>query len=131
MFGSEVWNLKISFVAITNRTLLTQQATRERTSRRKILRIESKTDGWDGEKKTKLSLSYASKRHESRQIGSGQTRDGKHEHKHFRNQRTKMEEWVNLTQMTTNYYCGKEALEEMEKPSYSIKQSTMRYLHWS
>ena len=53
MFGSEVWNLKISFVAIMNRTLLTQQATRERTSRRKILRIESKTEDWEGEKKKK------------------------------------------------------------------------------
>ena len=29
--------------------------------------------------------------HESRQIGSGQTRDGKGEHRHFRNQRTKMD----------------------------------------
>ena len=29
--------------------------------------------------------------HESRQIGSGQTRDGKSEHRHSRNQRTKMD----------------------------------------
>ena len=29
--------------------------------------------------------------HESRQIGSGQTRDGKGEHQHSRNQRTKMD----------------------------------------
>ena len=29
--------------------------------------------------------------HESRQIGSGQTRDGKSEHQHSRNQRTKMD----------------------------------------
>ena len=29
--------------------------------------------------------------HESRQIGSGQTRDGKSEHQHFRNQQTKMD----------------------------------------
>ena len=29
--------------------------------------------------------------HESRQIGSGQTRDGKGEHRHSRNQRTKMD----------------------------------------
>ena len=29
--------------------------------------------------------------HESRQIGSGQTRDGKGEHRHSRNQQTKMD----------------------------------------
>ena len=29
--------------------------------------------------------------HESRQIGSGQTGDGKNEHRHSRNQRTKMD----------------------------------------
>ena len=29
--------------------------------------------------------------HESRQIGSGQTRDGKSEHQHSRNQQTKMD----------------------------------------
>jgi len=29
--------------------------------------------------------------HESRQIGSGQTRDGKSKHRHSRNQRTKMD----------------------------------------
>ena len=29
--------------------------------------------------------------HESRQIGSGQTGDGKSEHRHFSNQQTKME----------------------------------------
>ena len=34
--------------------------------------------------------------HESRQIGSGQTGDGKSEHRHFRNQRTKMD-WNGLT----------------------------------
>ena len=39
-------------------------------------------------------------RHESRQIGSGQTRDGKSECRHSRNQRTENGlEWVNLTQM--------------------------------
>ena len=37
--------------------------------------------------------------HESRQIGSGQTRDGNSEHRHSRNQQNGLE-WVNLTQMT-------------------------------
>ena len=52
--------------------------------------------------------------HESRQIGSGQTGDGKSEHRHFRNQLTKMD-WVNLTQMTIiTTTVGRNPLEEME-----------------
>ena len=36
-----------------------------------------------------------------RQIGNGQTGDGKSEHQHFRNQQSKNGlEWVHLTQMT-------------------------------
>ena len=55
--------------------------------------------------------------HESRQIGSGQTGDGKSERQHSRNQRTKMDlEWVNLTpQMTIiSTTAGRNPLEEME-----------------
>ena len=52
--------------------------------------------------------------HESRQIGSGQTGDGKSEHRHFRNQLTKMD-WVNLTQMTIiSTTVGKNPFKEME-----------------
>ena len=51
---------------------------------------------------------------ESRQIGSGQTGDGKSEHRHSKNQPTKME-WGNLTQMTIiSTTVGKNPLEEME-----------------
>ena len=53
---------------------------------------------------------------ESKQIGSGQTGDGKSERQNFRNQWTKMD-W-NLTQMTTiSTAVGKNPLEEMEEPS--------------
>ena len=49
--------------------------------------------------------------HESRQIGSGQTGDGKSEHRHSR----KWAEWVNLTQMTIiATTVGRNPLEEME-----------------
>ena len=54
--------------------------------------------------------------HESRQIGSGQTRDGKSERRHSRNQQTKMD-WngVNLIQMTLiSTTVGRNPLEEME-----------------
>ena len=53
--------------------------------------------------------------HESRQIGSGQTGDDRHEYQHFRNQGTKMDWWVNLIQMTIiSNTVGKYPLEEME-----------------
>ena len=60
--------------------------------------------------------------HESRQIGSGQTGDGKSERRHSRDQRTKMDwkkknglEWVNLTQMMIiSTTAGRNPLEEME-----------------
>ena len=49
--------------------------------------------------------------HESRQTGSGQTRDGKSEHQHFRNQRTKR------TQMTIiSTTKGKNPLEKWSSP---------------
>ena len=53
---------------------------------------------------------------ESRQIGSGQTRDGKRECQHSRNERTQMDlEWVNLTQMTIiSTTAGRNPSEEME-----------------
>ena len=52
--------------------------------------------------------------HESRQIESGQTRDGKGERQHSRNQRTK-QDWVNLTQMTIiSMTAGRSPSEEME-----------------
>ena len=64
--------------------------------------------------------------HESRQIGSDQTGDGKSECRHSRNQRTKIGlEWVNLTQMTIiSTTVGKSPLEEME----STKESELQYL---
>ena len=66
--------------------------------------------------------------HESRKIGSGQTRDGKSECQHSRNQQTKME-WVNLTQMTIiSTTAGRNPSEEMEWPSWSTKESEMQYL---
>ena len=49
--------------------------------------------------KTVLRRNLECQAHELRQIGSGQTGDGKSECQHSRNQQTKME-WVNLTQMT-------------------------------
>ena len=53
---------------------------------------------------------------ESRQIGSGQTGDGKSERQHSKNQWNKYGlEWVNLTQMTIiSTTVGKNPLEEME-----------------
>ena len=49
--------------------------------------------------------------HESRQIGSGQTRDGKSEHRHSRNQQTK---WTGMGEFNSDdhyiYYCGQESL---------------------
>ena len=54
--------------------------------------------------------------HESRQIGSGLTGDGKSEHRHSRNQQTEMDwEWVDLTQMSIiSTTVNKNPLEEME-----------------
>ena len=53
--------------------------------------------------------------HESRQTGSGQTRDGKSECRHFRNQQTKWNGMHDLTQMTIiSTIVGKNPLEEME-----------------
>ena len=49
--------------------------------------------------------------HESRQIGSGQTGDGKSERRHSRNQRTK---WTGMGEFNSDdhyiYYCGQEPL---------------------
>ena len=49
--------------------------------------------------------------HESRQIGSGQTRDGKSERRHSRNQRTG---WTGMGEFNSDdhyiYYCGQESL---------------------
>ena len=49
--------------------------------------------------------------HESRQIGSGQTGDGKSEHRHSRNQLTKMD-WMGEFNSDDHYvyYCGQESL---------------------
>ena len=49
--------------------------------------------------------------HESRQIGSGQTRDGKGERRHSRNQQTKMD-WMGEFNSDDHYiyYCGQESL---------------------
>ena len=67
--------------------------------------------------------------HESRQIGSGQTRDGKSERRHSRNQRTDGLEWVNLTQTTIiSTTVGRDPLEETEYPSWSTKESEVQYL---
>ena len=50
--------------------------------------------------------------HESRQIGSGQTRDGKGERRHSRNQRTKLD-WNGEFNSDDHYVynCGQELLE--------------------
>ena len=49
--------------------------------------------------------------HESRQIGSGQTGDGKSEYRHFKNQQTK---WTAMGEFHSEdhyiYYCGQESL---------------------
>ena len=45
---------------------------------------------------------YLGQFHESRQIGSGQTRDGKSKCRHSRNQQLKWTGMANLTQMTIN-----------------------------
>ena len=49
--------------------------------------------------------------HESRQIGSGQTRDGKHERQHSKNQQNK---WTGTGKFKSDeqyiYYCGQESL---------------------
>ena len=49
--------------------------------------------------------------HESRQIGSGQTGDGKSEHRHFRNRELK---WTGMGEFNSEdhyiYYCGQESL---------------------
>ena len=52
--------------------------------------------------------------HESRQIGSGQTGDGKSERRHSRNQqlRTRMGEFNSDDHYI--YYCGQESLREKE-----------------
>ena len=53
--------------------------------------------------------------HESRQIGSGQTGDGKGEHRHSRNQRTKWTGTGEFTQITIiSTTVGRNPLEEME-----------------
>ena len=48
--------------------------------------------------------------HESRQIGSGQTRDSKSERRYFRNQQT----WTGMSDFNLDdhyiYYCGQESL---------------------
>ena len=52
--------------------------------------------------------------HESRQIGSGQPRDGKSERQHSRNLEDGLE-WVNLTQMIIiSTTAGRNPSEEME-----------------
>jgi len=49
--------------------------------------------------------------YESRQIGSGQTGDGKREHQHFKNKQTKMN-WMGEFNSDDHYihYCGWESL---------------------
>ena len=66
--------------------------------------------------KSKLHRNLECQIHESREIGSGQTRDSKSERRHSKNQRTKNGlEWVNLTQMTIiSTTVSKNLLEEME-----------------
>ena len=53
--------------------------------------------------------------HESRQIGSGQTRDGKHERQHSKNQQNK---WTGTGEFKSDeqyiYYCGQESLKRNE-----------------
>ena len=80
--------------------------------------------------------------HESRQIGSGQTRDGKSERQHSRNQKLK---WTGMGEFNSDDHCyyyyyfffqmtiisttvGRNPPEEMEWPSWSTKESEMQYL---
>ena len=53
--------------------------------------------------------------HESRQIGSGQTGDGKNEYRHLGISELK---WTGMGEFNSDdhyiYYCGKNPLEEME-----------------
>ena len=66
--------------------------------------------------------------HESRQIGSGQTGDGK-SIDILGISELKWMEWVNLTQMTIiSTTAGRNPSEEMEWPSWSTKESEMQYL---
>ena len=52
--------------------------------------------------------------HESRQIGSGQTGDGKSERRHSRNQRLRTGMGKFNSDDHYIYYCGQESLREME-----------------
>ena len=67
--------------------------------------------------------------HESRQIGSGQTRDGKSECRHSRNQRT---EWTGMGEFNSDdhyiYYCGQESLKRNGVAIMVNKESEMQYL---
>ena len=66
--------------------------------------------------------------HESRQIGSGQTRDSKSERRYFRNQQT----WTGMSDFNLDdhyiYYCGQESLRRNGVTSWSTKEYEMHYL---
>ena len=67
--------------------------------------------------------------YESRQIGSGQTGDGKIEQRQFQNRELKQ---TGMGEFNLDdhyiYYCGRNPSKEME-PSWSTKESEMQYLN--
>ena len=65
---------------------------------------------------------------ESRQIGNGQT-DGKSEHRHSRNQRSKMD-WMGKFNSDDYYiyYCGQESLRRNGVAIMVNKESKIQYL---
>ena len=69
--------------------------------------IEARSDA----AKRNIALEPGMLVHESRQIGGGQTRDGKSEHRHSRNQQTKMDwnGWFNSDDHYI-YYCVQKSL---------------------
>ena len=67
--------------------------------------------------------------HESRQIGSGQTGDGKSEHRHSRKSELK---WTGMGEFNSDdhyiYYFGQESLRRNGVAIGSTKESEMQYL---
>ena len=67
--------------------------------------------------------------HESRQIGSDQTGDGKSEHRHLGISELK---WTGMGEFNSDdhytYYCGQESLRRNGVAIQSTKESKMQYL---
>ena len=65
--------------------------------------------------------------HESRQIGNGQTRDGKSERRHSRNQSNGLG-WVNLTQITLYLLLWAGIPQKKWSSHHGQQESEMQYL---